>query len=100
MDVSSIYMTLVHTRMSAPTAILRKMPGMRSHQAAWLVARAIMQRERSIGPWWLLPAELTGVVLGGPLSWGMGKLYGLSADSPSPDGRAQRALHDGAGSRP
>ncbi|MGH3431759.1 MAG: SDR family NAD(P)-dependent oxidoreductase [Thermocrispum sp.] len=98
--VSAIYMTLVHTRMSAPTAILRKLPGMRSHQAAWLVARAVQYRERSIGPWWLLPAELSGVLLGGPLNWGLSKLYALSGDGSSTGGHTPRALHDGAGSRP
>jgi NAD(P)-dependent dehydrogenase (short-subunit alcohol dehydrogenase family) len=98
-DVSTIYMTLVHTRMSAPTPVLRQMPGMRSHEAAWLIARAILQRERAIGPWWLTPAELAGVALGGPLNWVLGQAFRLSTESSAAQDDAQRALQNGAGSR-
>lgn len=80
--VSTIYAGVIYTRMSAPTPVLRKIPGLRSAEAAWLVARAIMHRERAIGPWWMEAAELTGTVLRGPVSWGMGMLYRLTSDIP------------------
>lgn len=81
--VSTIYAGVIYTRMSAPTPILRKVPGLRSAEAAWLVARAIMFRERAIGPWWMEAAELTGTVLRGPISWGMGLMYKLTSDIPA-----------------
>ena len=66
-DVTSIYMALIHTRMSAPTAE----PAQRSRpdpdQAADIVAKAIIERPRTIAPWWLWPAEVTTVLLRPPV---------------------------------
>ena len=50
---TSIYMSLVHTRMSDPTPTLRNMPGLTPEQAAGLVCRAIVDRPREIEPWWV-----------------------------------------------
>lgn len=50
---TSIYMSLVHTRMSDPTPIFRQMPGLSPGQAAGLVCRAIVERPREIEPWWV-----------------------------------------------
>ena len=66
---TSIYMALVHTRMSAPTPSLRRAPGISPEGAAGLVARAIVAQPRQIAPWWLLPAELGSVGLRGPIGW-------------------------------
>ena len=54
---TSIYMPLVLTRMSAPTATLRNVPGLRPDQAADLVCKAIVERPSEISPWWTGPIE-------------------------------------------
>ena len=64
---TTIYMALVHTRMSAPTAAFRHAPGLTPDDAADLVARAIVERPRTIAPWWLTPAALLADVARGPV---------------------------------
>jgi NAD(P)-dependent dehydrogenase (short-subunit alcohol dehydrogenase family) len=66
-DVTTIYMGLIHTRMSAPTPTLRNLPGLRPDEAADIIAKAIIERPRTIAPWWLWPAEVTTVLLREPL---------------------------------
>jgi NAD(P)-dependent dehydrogenase (short-subunit alcohol dehydrogenase family) len=66
-DVTTIYMALIHTRMSAPTPTLRNLPGLTPDEAADIIAKAIIERPRTIAPWWLWPAELTTVLLREPL---------------------------------
>ena len=66
-DVTSIYMALIHTRMSEPTESLRNVPGLTPDEAADIVARAIIERPRTIAPWWLWPAEVTTVLLRAPV---------------------------------
>jgi NAD(P)-dependent dehydrogenase (short-subunit alcohol dehydrogenase family) len=66
-DVTSIYMALIHTRMTEPTESLRNVPGLYPDQAADIVARAIIRRPRTIAPWWLWPAEVTTVLLRAPV---------------------------------
>ncbi|WP_225727522.1 MULTISPECIES: SDR family NAD(P)-dependent oxidoreductase [unclassified Nocardia] len=48
---SSIYMPLVHTRMSAPTDFSR-MPGLTVDEASDLVCHAVVARPREVAPWW------------------------------------------------
>ncbi|BBZ11312.1 SDR family NAD(P)-dependent oxidoreductase [Mycobacterium branderi] len=66
-DVTSIYFAIVRTRMIEPTPILLKVPGLDPHQAADVVAKAIIERPRTIAPAWTLPAEVASVVLAGPI---------------------------------
>jgi NAD(P)-dependent dehydrogenase (short-subunit alcohol dehydrogenase family) len=66
-DVTTIYMALIHTRMSEPTPSLRNVPGLTPEQAADIVAKAIIERPRTIAPWWLWPAEVTTVLLRTPV---------------------------------
>ena len=66
-DVTSIYMALIHTRMTAPTESLRNAPGLSPDEAADIIARAIIERPRTIAPWWLWPAEVTTVLLRSPV---------------------------------
>jgi NAD(P)-dependent dehydrogenase (short-subunit alcohol dehydrogenase family) len=66
-DVTSIYMGLIHTRMTEPTTSLRNVPGLDPDQAADIVARAIIKRPRTIAPWWLWPAEFATVFLRAPV---------------------------------
>lgn len=80
---STIYLPLVYTRMSSPTPSLRGMPGLYPEQAAALIARAIVRGSKSIAPWWMVPAELTGVVFRRPIEWMLGVFFRRSADSPS-----------------
>jgi NAD(P)-dependent dehydrogenase (short-subunit alcohol dehydrogenase family) len=49
---SSIYMTLVHTRMSAPTRDFDLVPGLTAAQAADIVCHAIVERPAVVAPWW------------------------------------------------
>ncbi len=81
--VTSVYMTLVHTPMSDPTPILRRMPGLSAEQAADIVAKAIIDRPERVQPWWVRPMELSSMLLPGPLGIGMGLMYRFSTDSPS-----------------
>lgn len=84
---TSIYLSLVHTRMSDPTPILRSMPGMSPEQAAGLVCRALVRRPREIEPWWVSLAAPGLQVARGPWELANSIFYRLTADSPS----AQRA---------
>ncbi|KAA1420227.1 SDR family NAD(P)-dependent oxidoreductase [Nocardioides humilatus] len=89
-DVSTIYMTLIYTRMSAPTPSMRKLPGMSAKEASGLVTRAIIGREREITPWWVTPAQATDAVARGAVTWGMGILHRNSSDTASARGEAVR----------
>lgn len=82
-DVTSVYMGLIHTRMSEPTPSLRRMPGMHPEEAADVVAKAIIQRPRKVQPRWTLPGELASVLLGPVLERGAGLVYRHSEDSDS-----------------
>jgi len=55
---TSLYMALVHTRMSAPTADFKLVPGLSPDEAAGLVCRAIVDRPSAITPWWVTTAAL------------------------------------------
>jgi NAD(P)-dependent dehydrogenase (short-subunit alcohol dehydrogenase family) len=58
--VSTVYMGLVHTRMSEPTPLLNKMPGLTPEQAADHVCTAIAEKTHNITPPMARPAELVG----------------------------------------
>ncbi|WP_425297449.1 SDR family NAD(P)-dependent oxidoreductase [Nocardia abscessus] len=53
---TSIYLPLVHTRMSAPTDFSR-VPGLTVDEAADLVCHAVTARPREIAPWWSAPVQ-------------------------------------------
>ncbi|WP_425295435.1 SDR family NAD(P)-dependent oxidoreductase [Nocardia abscessus] len=53
---TSIYLPLVHTRMSAPTDFSR-IPGLTVGEAADLVCHAVTARPREIAPWWSAPVQ-------------------------------------------
>jgi len=55
---TSIYMALVHTRMSAPTDDFKLVPGLSPDEAAGLVCHAIVDRPSAITPWWVTTAAL------------------------------------------
>jgi NAD(P)-dependent dehydrogenase (short-subunit alcohol dehydrogenase family) len=58
--VSTVYMGLVHTRMSEPTAILNRMPGLSPEQAAALVCQAITDRPHNLSPPYARPVGAFG----------------------------------------
>jgi len=64
---TSVYLGLVHTRMSAPTKAYAAMPGQTADQAACVLCRALIRRPRRLGPWWLEPAHWLLTPLEGPL---------------------------------
>lgn len=66
-DVTSVYFALVRTRMIEPTPMLRSLPGLDPEQAADVIAKAIIQRPRTIAPPWTFPAEVVSVLLAGPV---------------------------------
>ena len=66
---TSIYLGLVHTRMSAPTRAYAAMPGQTADEAACVVCRALIRRPRSIAPWWLEPTRWLMTPLEGTVEW-------------------------------
>lgn len=83
---SSIYMTLVHTRMSAPTRDFDRVPGLRPAQAADIVCHAIARRPASVAPWWGNVAGAVCDLARGP-SEAFARRYGRRIDARSGDGR-------------
>jgi NAD(P)-dependent dehydrogenase (short-subunit alcohol dehydrogenase family) len=86
---TSVYLGLVHTRMSAPTPTLNKMPGQTPDEAAQVLCRALIRRPRRCGPWWLGPVSWLARPLATPLEWLHGWWFQHSQDSP-----AARGSHD------
>ncbi|HKG04200.1 MAG TPA: SDR family NAD(P)-dependent oxidoreductase [Conexibacter sp.] len=62
---TSLYMALVHTRMSAPTDDFKLVPGLSPDEAAGLVCHAIVDRPSAITPWWVTTAALIDVAARG-----------------------------------
>jgi NAD(P)-dependent dehydrogenase (short-subunit alcohol dehydrogenase family) len=62
---TSLYMALVHTRMSAPTDDFKLVPGLAPDEAAGLVCHAIVDRPPAIAPWWATTAALIDVAARG-----------------------------------
>lgn len=61
---TSVYMALIHTRMSAPTASLRGLPGQTPAAAADVIARALVRRPAVVSPWWAGVADAATTVAG------------------------------------
>ncbi|MHB8420994.1 MAG: SDR family NAD(P)-dependent oxidoreductase [Myxococcales bacterium] len=83
---TSIYLGLVHTRMSAPSAANRTSPGQSPDEAADVVCRALVRRPRSIGPWWLAPVSWLAQPLARPVAWAQERLFPYGADTPAARG--------------
>ncbi|MET9312690.1 SDR family NAD(P)-dependent oxidoreductase [Kribbella sp. NPDC003505] len=60
---STVYMGLVHTRMSEPTPLLNKLPGLTPEQAADQVCTAVAERPHNITPPFVRPADALGNLL-------------------------------------
>jgi NAD(P)-dependent dehydrogenase (short-subunit alcohol dehydrogenase family) len=81
--VSSVYMPLVRTRMSAPTPMFRYVPGLSADEAANLVCKAIADRPEVISPWWLSAVEAGTAVTRRPWETAMGIWNRVSTDTSS-----------------
>jgi len=81
--ISSIYLGLVHSEMSAPTPIFRYVPGLTPDQAGDLVCKAIVDRPSVISPWWAGAVELGAAVSRRPWELAAGLYSRLSEDTES-----------------
>ncbi|MCA2266570.1 epimerase [Mycobacterium marseillense] len=68
-DVTTVYFALVRTRMIAPTPLLGRLPGLSPDEAADVIAKAVIERPRTLEPPWVLPAEFASVLLAGPADY-------------------------------
>ncbi|MGW5051771.1 SDR family NAD(P)-dependent oxidoreductase [Actinokineospora sp. NPDC004072] len=59
---TTVYMALIRTRMSAPTASLANAPAQSAQEAAAVLARAIARRPAKISPWWADLIEFSAAV--------------------------------------
>jgi NAD(P)-dependent dehydrogenase (short-subunit alcohol dehydrogenase family) len=80
-DVTSVYMGLIRTRMVEPTPSLRRAPGLSPEQAADIVAKAIIERPTTIEPWWVWPAEVSAVLLRVPIDRAAAIWFRRTSDS-------------------
>jgi acyl-CoA synthetase (AMP-forming)/AMP-acid ligase II/NAD(P)-dependent dehydrogenase (short-subunit alcohol dehydrogenase family) len=86
--VSTLYMALLYTRMSAPTPSLHRVPGLHPDEGARIVARAVVDRPRSITPPWLGVTELAGVVARRPFERVLAATSRRGDDTPEARGDA------------
>jgi NAD(P)-dependent dehydrogenase (short-subunit alcohol dehydrogenase family) len=93
---TSIYLGLVHTRMSAPTPEFQNMPGMTPEQAAELVCKAIVDRPREIEPWWVGLTAPALEAIRGPWERANALYYRLTTDSQASARAAQTSPADDA----
>ncbi len=87
---TSVYMALIHTRMSAPTPIYRHVPGQTPEQAAGTICRAIVRRPRAIAPWWSPLAEVISTVGRRPTEATTSLLYRLTGDTEAARGSSAK----------
>jgi acyl-CoA synthetase (AMP-forming)/AMP-acid ligase II/NAD(P)-dependent dehydrogenase (short-subunit alcohol dehydrogenase family) len=83
---TSVYMALIHTRMSAPTPIYRHVPGQTPEQATATICRAIVRRPRSIAPWWSPVADVATTVARTPWEAAAGLLFRFTKDTAAARG--------------
>lgn len=72
---TSVYMPLVHTRMSAPTDF-GSMPGLTVDEAAGLVCHAVVAKPLEISPWWTGPLQAWTDITRGPAQRFMSLRFG------------------------
>ena len=87
-DVTTVYFALVRTRMIAPTPVLGSLPGLSADGAADAIAKAVIERPRTIAPSWVLPAELASVLLAGPADYAARLWHRRFFSEPDTDGDA------------
>ncbi|GIW26357.1 SDR family NAD(P)-dependent oxidoreductase [Meiothermus sp.] len=65
--VSSVYMPLVRTRMSAASGLYERWPALTPLEAAQVIAYAIVRPVDRVAPWWLWPSEVLALFLMTPV---------------------------------
>lgn len=80
---TSLYLGLVHTRMSAPSSDFDRVPGLSPHGAAALVADAIARRPAAIAPWWATLAGAAGELAPGAMHRAMRRYGERLGDGPA-----------------
>jgi acyl-CoA synthetase (AMP-forming)/AMP-acid ligase II/NAD(P)-dependent dehydrogenase (short-subunit alcohol dehydrogenase family) len=90
---TSVYMALIHTRMSAPTPIYRHVPGQTPDQAAATICRAMVRRPRSIAPWWSPVADVATTVARTPWEAASGLLFRFTKDTVAARGSEGKRSH-------
>lgn len=83
---TTVYLGLVHTRMSAPTDEFDQVPGLKPEEAADLICNAIVERPASVMPWWATAGAIVGDLARGPVEFAMRRYYRLTEDSASARG--------------
>lgn len=76
---TSVYLGLVHTRMSAPSTDFDRVPGLSPAEAAAVVGDAIVRRPAAIAPWWATLAGAAGELAPGATHRAM-RRYGERLD--------------------
>jgi NAD(P)-dependent dehydrogenase (short-subunit alcohol dehydrogenase family) len=79
---STVYMGLVHTRMSSPTALLNSMPGLSPAQAADQVCAAVANKPHNITPPLVRPADALGNLFRVPTDRLFERYYRLTNRQP------------------
>jgi short-subunit dehydrogenase len=80
---SSVYLPLVRTRMSAPSAVFDAVPALTAEEAAEVIAYAIVRKSDRVAPWWLWWAEWGSVWFEWPVNRILTMLYRRSTKTSS-----------------
>lgn len=72
--VSSVYMPLVRTRMSAAGGLYRHAPALTPLEAAQVLAGAVVRPRARVAPWWLSAQEAAAFLLPGVTDWALARL--------------------------
>ncbi|HIK18044.1 MAG TPA: SDR family NAD(P)-dependent oxidoreductase [Leptolyngbyaceae cyanobacterium M33_DOE_097] len=64
-STTSIYLPLVRTRMIEPTQAYRNLPAMQPEQVAQLICKAMLSRQHTYAPWWLMLGQFVSVLFRG-----------------------------------
>ncbi|MBH0779991.1 SDR family NAD(P)-dependent oxidoreductase [Nocardia sp. NEAU-351] len=80
---TTLYAGLMHTRMSAPSAWMRLLPGQSPSDAARVIARAVVDKPRTIAPIYGHPSAIAVPMLRWPLEVGIGFVYRFLGDTPA-----------------
>lgn len=64
--VTSIYPSLVRTRMIEPTQSYKNMPAVKPQEMADIICRSIIKRNRKHAPWWTGVTQLSSVIFAYP----------------------------------
>lgn len=87
--LTTFYAGLMHTRMSAPSAWMRMLPGQTPQDAARIIARAVVDKPRTMTPLYGHPSAVTAPVLRLPFEIALGFVYRFLGDTSASLASAQ-----------